>query len=60
MLQTLAVFADDPTSAKIITAEYFNSPVGTVLSIALSRGILRRPGNIFGVLKHFGMFLYVH
>ena len=37
MVQTFAVFVDDPTTAKIKTAESFNSPVGTVLSIALSQ-----------------------
>ena len=37
MVQTFAVFADDPTSAKIKTAESFNSPVGTVLNTALSQ-----------------------
>ena len=37
MVQTFAVFADNATTAKIKTAENFNSPVGTVLSIALSQ-----------------------
>ena len=37
MVQIFAVFADDPTSAKIKTGEFFNSPVPTVLSRALSQ-----------------------
>ena len=37
MVQTSAVFADDPTSSKIKTTESFNSLVGTVLSRALSQ-----------------------
>ena len=31
MVQTFAIFADDPTTAKIKTAKSFNSPVGTTL-----------------------------
>ena len=37
MVQTFAVFSDDPTTAKIKTAESFNIPVGAVLSTALSQ-----------------------
>ena len=37
MVQTFAVFADDPTATKIKIGESFNDPVGTMLSIALSQ-----------------------
>ena len=37
MVQTFAVFMDDPTAANIKTAESFYSQVGIVLSIALSQ-----------------------
>ena len=37
MVQTFAVFADDPTTAKIKTAKSFNSRIGTALCRALSQ-----------------------
>lgn len=37
MVQTCAVFVDDPTTAKIKTTESFNSPFGAVLCSTLSQ-----------------------
>ena len=37
MVQTFAVFADDPTTTKIKTAKSFDSLVGAVLRRALSQ-----------------------
>ena len=36
LVQTLTVFADDPTIAKIKTVESFNSPIDAALRRALS------------------------